>query len=286
MSPMESAFWQRVVAQGLQVPADHPLPDLTAELTRMLADPDPTIRDEIAFPVLATWVSEGVYDDLLPALGDGMCAGLTVGLGESGTTSIYRRSFSALVLTECIDRDTEAGLVTADTVLRWGDHLTTWLLREQDLRGFVPGQGWAHAVAHGADALGALARSGHLGKEELAVVLDVVADRLLNATDTFFVAGEHDRLAFAVIHALRRDLLGQELLDPWVARLSASAAPSGSVDRHPYLVAGNVQAFLRSLQLQLALGVPQPAVRADLLLTLVGALRATNRDFFVMPHKH
>ena len=39
-------------------------------------------------------------------------------------------------------------------VLEWGDRLATWLLRERDLRGFVPGKGWAHAVAHGADALG------------------------------------------------------------------------------------------------------------------------------------
>ena len=42
-------------------------------------------------------------------------------------------------------------------MLEWGDAIATWLLRERDLRGFVPGKGWAHAVAHGADALGALA---------------------------------------------------------------------------------------------------------------------------------
>ena len=41
--------------------------------------------------------------------------------------------------------------------------MATWLLRERDLRGFVPGKGWAHAVAHGADALGTLARSPHVG---------------------------------------------------------------------------------------------------------------------------
>ncbi|HNA99681.1 MAG TPA: hypothetical protein PLC19_09420, partial [Marmoricola sp.] len=95
---MPTTDWERVIAQGAQVPQDVPLSDLTAELTRMLGDPDPHIRDAVAFPTMATWISAGVYDDLLMALGDGMCAGLTVGLGESGTDSVFRRSFSALVL--------------------------------------------------------------------------------------------------------------------------------------------------------------------------------------------
>ena len=55
-------------------------------------------------------------------------------------------------------------------------------MRERDLRGFVAGKGWAHAVAHGADALGALARSRQSGRLELTVLLDVVADRLLAPT--------------------------------------------------------------------------------------------------------
>ena len=76
---MESAFWDRVVAEGHKVPADRPLADLTAELTTMLGSTDPSMRDGIAFPTLATWVSEGVYDDLLEGLGDGMTAGLRVG---------------------------------------------------------------------------------------------------------------------------------------------------------------------------------------------------------------
>src|SRR6476661_7659115 len=106
MSDMESAFWDRVVAEGHKVPADRPLADLTADLTTMLGSTDPSIRDGIAFPTLATWVSEGVYDDLLEGLGDGMTAGLRVGIGENGTDSVFRRSFSALALTVCLDRAT------------------------------------------------------------------------------------------------------------------------------------------------------------------------------------
>ena len=63
-----------------------------------------------AYPALATWTSRGVYDDLLSGLGDGMAAGLAVGLGEPESDTVFRRSFSVLVLGECVARDNAAGL--------------------------------------------------------------------------------------------------------------------------------------------------------------------------------
>ena len=158
---------------GLAVPSDRPLDDLTAELTRMLGDPDPALRDGTAYPTLTTWLDRGVYDDLLAGLGDGMAMGLLAGLGEQDTDTVFRRSFSALVLGECIARDNRRPLLPGGKILEWGDRLATWLLRERDLRGYVPGKGWAHAIAHGADALAILASSPHLATPELTVLLDV-----------------------------------------------------------------------------------------------------------------
>lgn len=280
---MSLGFWDQVIANGLEVPKDRPLADVTEELTRMLGDPDPRVRDEIAFPALATWIDEGVYDDLLVGLGDGIATGLAEGLGNVDD-SVFRRSWSAAVLAEIVDRDTSALLLAPDVVLRWGDQLMTWLCREQDLRGFVPGRGYAHAVAHGADTLGALARSPHFGRLELIVVLDVIADRLLLPTEEFLTAGEDDRLAFATMHLLCRNLLGLDVLTPWANRLAAGATPSGDPDHHPFHVAGNVQSYLRSLYLQLAVGDLKPEVRADLLLVLREALRSTN-PFLTVAHE-
>ena len=273
---MESAFWDRVVAEGHKVPEDRPLADLTAELTTMLGDVDPYRRDEIAYPTLATWVSEGVYDDLLGGLGDGMATGLTVGIGEDGTDTVFRRSFSALVLAECVDRANVVPTLADEMVLRWGDRIAGWLVREQDLRGFVPGKGWAHAVALGADAVGTLAEHHAMGRLELTVLLDVVADRLLAPTTYRFLHGEDDRLATATMRVLRRDVLPLEVLEPWIARLAGAATPDLESDDDPFQRSGNVQAYLRALHLQLALSPRPPAVRADLLLTMIERLRESN----------
>ena len=276
---MSGSYWQQVHADGLAVPSDRPLDDLTAELTRMLGDPDPALRDGTAYPTLSTWVGRGVYDDLLSGLGDGMAMGLLVGLGDQDTDTVFRRSFSALVLRECIARDNLRPLLPAGKILEWGDRLATWLLRERDLRGWIPGKGWAHAVAHGADALATLASSPHLTTPELTVLLDVVADRLLLPVDDLFTTGEPDRLALATMQVLRRNVVPLRVLEPWVARIAAAAGARGSYDdRDPFLVSGNAQAFLRALYLQLSLGSRPPQVRSDMLLVVIDALKRTNPD--------
>lgn len=278
MSQPGSTFWSQVMADGLRVPDGRPLDDLTAELVTMLGSPDPALRDGIAYPALATWISRGVYDDLLAGLGDGMVAGLRIGIGESGTSTVFRRSFSALVIGECIQRDNIVQRMATLKILEWGDRIAAWFVRENDLRGFVPGAGWAHAVAHGADAIGALARSPHLGRTELTVMLDVLADRLLVPAGSLLSAGEPDRLASATMAILRRNVVPLSVLEPWVTRLANAAARAPLNDADPFLSTGNPEAFLRALYLQLSLAQDHPEVRADLLLALVAALKRTNRQ--------
>ena len=282
---MSTAYWNQVRSAEMAVPTDRPLPDLTAELTTMLGSTDPVDRDEIAYPILATWVSEGVYDDLLAGLGDGMAAGLVRGLGETDTDSVFRRSFSALVLAECIERDNAESLLPPGKILEWGDRVSGWLVRERDVRGFVPGRGWAHAIAHGADALSVLADSPHLGLNELTVVLDVLADRVLEETPAPLSCGEPDRLARATMTVLRRRLVPLRIIEPWLARVAAAAIYPTPADRDPFLTTGNPEAFLRALHLQVALA-PEPIdVRADLLLAIVDALRTTNATYLAAPSR-
>ncbi len=263
-------------------PTDRPLADLTAELTEMLGSPDLHVRDELALTVLTTWIAEGVYDDLLPGLGDGIATGLLIGSGETGTDSVFRRSFSALVLAECIQRDNDQGLVPPGKILEWGDRLATWFLSEGDLRAFVPGKGWADAVSHGADAIGVLAASPHLAAPELGVLLDVLGERATGPADEVWAAGEPDRLALATLQVLHRGLLAPDDVESWLAGLAAtvtdserpSLAAPGAPARH------NTTNYLRALYLHVSIGRRPPPGRSDLLLVLIESLRAAQPTFF------
>ena len=170
-------------------------------------------------------------------------------------------------------------------MLQWGDQVATWYLRERDTRGYVPGKGWAHAVAHGADAIGVLADSPHLAAAELTVLLDVLADRLL-APDTELLtcrgARPDGRRHHAGAAAQRREPQGARAVGQPDRRRGEPAAAAAE-DRDPFLDSGNAQAFLRALYLQLSLAADPPQVRPDLILVLVEVLRATN-PHYLGPH--
>ncbi|MFY0406332.1 DUF2785 domain-containing protein [Solicola sp. PLA-1-18] len=295
---MSESYWQSVVSAGMHVPADRPLDESTMELVEMLGSPNPRLRDDLAYPLLATWISQGEYDHVLTGLGNGIAPGLRTGLGGDGDVSVLRRSFSALLLAEIVSRDNNEALVPPDTVMSWGDLATSWYVRERDLRGWIPGQGRALAVAHGADLLGALARSRHFKRLELTVLLDVTADRLLTPTTHAWRHGEEDRLAYATMAVLQRGELAFGVLEPWLARVAEGTRPPrtrGSVvGEWPTVSAHNTSAYLRSLHIQLALGVQgrpgqrddadlfrgRPPHRSDLLLVVLDAIRAESPWLF------
>ncbi len=152
-------------------------------------------------------------------LGDGMAAGLTQGLGESGTDSVFRRSFSVLVLAECIERDNAESLLPPTKILDWGDRVTGWLVRERDVRGLRAGQGLGARGRPRRRRDRVLADSPHFGLNELTVLLDVVADRVILETPTPLTSGEPDRLALATMAVLRRRLVPLRIIEPWLARI-------------------------------------------------------------------
>ena len=273
---MSSWLWESVLHNGLAVPRDHSLPRLTGELGQMLGDPDPDVRDRIAITVLSTWVSTGVYDHLLGRLGSGLVEYLSEGLGSYGDDSVFKRSASARVLAEVIERDNRMTLLPAHDVRQWGDAIVHWWLAEKDLRGFVPQRGWSRPVAAGAQCAAALARSPHVRRRGLALLLDAVAERLLTPTPEIFAAGEPDALAEASVEILRRDLVDSATIELWLRRLGGRAVPVDDDPLHPMRVNGNVQSFLRALHLQLALGADRFESRADTLLALVEQLIASN----------
>ena len=278
---IDRPFWDEVVRSDFEVPAGHDLSDLAVELVHLLGSPDPYDRDKLALPTLATWVHRGVFDDLLPGLGDGMCDLLQIGLGERNTDSLFGRTFAVLVVAAVVERDNVALLLHPDAVRRWTDRVLAWWVAERDLRGHVPGKGWGNAVGHGADFVVAVARSRHLRGEELGVLLDAVGDRLA-ATARHLVNGEEDRLAYAAMTVLHREQVPADLLADWLSQLT-KLAERGHTDP----ARANTVRFLRALFVQLAAGVrampwhadPQhyaqrPRTRDALLGEVLGALRA------------
>jgi hypothetical protein len=207
--------WAAVVADDFAVPAGRPLADLMAEACDMLASPDPAIRDDTAYPVLALWTARGVLDEHVTALGDRMADTLR-------HAEIQARTFAAMILGWVVLRDARTGAVPAGRVLRWRDTFAAWWSGETDLRGWDADLGWLHAVAHGADTVRAFGRSPRLGGSDLGGLLDLAVDRLLVDAGYLFAHGEDDRLAYALATVLSRPEVEAGPATAWLDRLDAA----------------------------------------------------------------
>lgn len=261
---MDRTFWADVAASDFAVPAGHPVAELTDDLVAMLGDPDPSLRDELAYPALCGWISGGVYDGSQRRdLGGRMCDGMMHRLGETGTDSVVQRTFSALILGELVDADLREPYLTAGELRAWRDTAVEWFVAERDLRGLVPGLGWTHAVAHGADLLLALARSPHLAEADLAGLLQAIAYRLAGATSRVLIDAEDERLGYATMAVLLRDRVPAGAVRDWLRQCTdgVSALQPGDED---YPARVNTISYLRALYFQLLNGVrampgmPQP----------------------------
>lgn len=248
----------------------------TDALVDLLASPDPEQRDDVAYRQLVDRVSTGQEDGRLAALGDRGAALL-------GHDEVQARTFGALVLAEATGRDAATAELAAPTVHRWQETLCRWYLAEEDLRGWDPALGWLHAVAHGADAVGAIGRSRHTTAERLASLLAVARDRVLTTGDAaLFANAEEDRLGFAVALVLTRPELSAHEATGWLEPVERSFA-AGEPGPVPAWVS-NTARTLRSLYVFVDRGVTTPedgttplAVphRRAVLDALAATLRAT-----------
>ena len=204
--------WPAIVASGFAVPADRVLPELVGELTDALCSPDPALRDEHAYPILAAWILAGHLDDGLAALGDRM-------IGLLAHPEIQARTFAALILAVLVHRDTDSEVLATETVLRWRDGFAGWWVCETDLRGWDDELGWLHAVAHGADVVGELGLSPRLDGDGLSGLLDLAVSRLLAPADQVFGHQEDDRVALAMATVLARHEVSVAVATGWLGEV-------------------------------------------------------------------
>ena len=209
--------WAEIVENNYAAPADQPVLELAAELCAMLGSPDPEVRDDTAFPVMAYWVSRGLLDGHLEEVGSQLIAQL-------GDGPIYQRTFAAISLTWFLLRDAKTAELSADTVLGWLDAFSRWWRGETDLRAWDPQLGWLHAPAHGADLLRAFGRSPKLGSAELTGLLDLAVDRLLADQGYLFANNEDDRIGWALATVLVRTELPAADATGWLGRLHDAIA--------------------------------------------------------------
>jgi hypothetical protein len=215
-------FWRAVAKAHYAVPEHESADALSHELSAMLASPDPELRDDLAYSILAHWIYRPnvLSAPTLLSLTDEWPANLATRLGETETNSVLLRSFSALCLSEMAKREAKVPFMGADRYHALLAEATNYLTTERDLRGYDSQLHWIHSTAHTADLLAALADSALLTKDEAAAILHAIDARLATAPKVY-TQGEQDRLASALVSVLRRKDFDTSTFDPWLADLES-----------------------------------------------------------------
>jgi len=284
---VDRTFWRVIASDEKALPQGEWVGELAPELLSWLGSTDAELRDQFAYRILAAWIERDQFEpDQLRELASQMLDNLQIGLGQRDGDGVFLRSYSTLVLMEVVAYDNAHPFLREDEVARVLDVVLDYLRQECDLRAWVEGPGWAHAIAHTADLLMMLARNLQLGPFELERLLDAVADRLLQPCGVVFVQHEDERLAYAALNVLRRGLIDRAVLDRWLARFIHPAGRDSW--RLVYTMDGesaarvNVTNFLRSLYFQLILTENPPPDATEHLAAVLATLESMDIGFYAL----
>jgi len=212
-------------AEGFVIADDARRQRLALGLVPCLADPDPSLRDGIAFEAFSTWLRAGLLDQstrlellqqLLPAIAP----------GQSDAAG-FRQPFSVLVLAELARADRKSAYLSPAQRQALVEAAASYLESVRDYRGYDPQDGWRHGVAHGSDLLMQLALNEALTKAQLDRILRAVSLQVAPPGDHFYVYGESERLARPVLFVAMRGLHSPEEWTAWFGQVASPAPLSG-----------------------------------------------------------
>ncbi len=214
---MDKLFWKTIQENKYAIPIGHTPTSLTAELFSYLGSTDPELRDQIAYEAFANFLQRDYFSlEEIEIYIANLLANLDIGIGEVESDSVFLRSFSALFLAEIVHNDNKTPLLKEPLIQTILEKGLWYLASEQDLRGYVEGKGWAHALAHTADLLLVLGKSLSTGESDHSLILIGMSEKLIQSTTWVYVYGEDERLSKAALEILRRGTLSATFVRQWL----------------------------------------------------------------------
>jgi hypothetical protein len=238
---------QAIAANEYRVPDHIDYWQITQDMLVHIGSIDPELRDDLILTTVSKWARADLYteDQYRAILAQTLDQQhVFLGLGERESDTVFTRSFSILTGGIALYIHRQRPFLTPDEVRTTLDKVLDYFAREADLRGYVEGKGWAHAVAHTADVLDELALCVEIDRAGLQRILEAIHAKASTA-DTVYIAEEDERLAYATLSLLSRELVAHDEVEAWINSFASSARVGEGRVRHL-----NTKNFLRSLYFQ------------------------------------
>ena len=189
-----------------------------AECLKYIGVVDPELRDKLIYEVFATWIGRGYFTSETLQEYLSVCLDkehLLAGLGQVEGDLVYTRTFSALIIAEIIAKHVNKPFLPKELVVQTKNTVLAYYKEEKDMRGYTDEKGWAHAMAHGADALMEIAACKELEKQDLWDILMAFQEKICQG-EYVFIDREPNRMIRAINKVLDRGCLGQDEIGAWI----------------------------------------------------------------------
>lgn len=242
---------------------------LAVDLLPCLASPDPRLRDDLAFEQLSAWARG---DKLAPATLQRLRTDLLAVLDAQPDAAGVHQPFAVLTLAEVARADRLKPFLSPAERADLVEHAARFLAGVRDYRGFTPGEGWRHGVAHGADLALQLGMNDALSTAQRRQLLDAVSAQVLADHRHSYRFGEGARLARAALQLQLRLAPDAAVMQAWLDRLLDPLKQAQAWDETALTDLHNLREFLWPL-LAAALDVTDAAQRDRLLAPLQKTLK-------------
>ncbi|SDL92567.1 DUF2785 domain-containing protein [Sediminibacillus halophilus] len=247
---------------------------LTKEMLCHIGVTDSILRDELIYPVFSQLIMNGDYtrEQLAVLLAECLDENhLFYKIGRKNDDSVFTRSFSSLIIAVLLHKNLQSSFMDEKQLLTVKQALLLYLKEEKDIRGLVEEKGWAHSIAHAADAIDELIKQPGIQPYFQEIYEAVI--RVMGTSSDCYCFEEDERMAIPVTEMLDRGF-SEEVVLREITSLTEELEKNfhaGSVQQ--FIHRTNIKQFLRSLFFRLVDKQKSPQLQKDIMRAIVRTSR-------------
>ncbi len=237
---------QQIKDQDYEIPDRLNLQELTTMMLQRIGAVDPVLRDDLIHHLFTYFIENNYYNNdqlknILQSILNKNYLFYMIGSAKKEEDSVFKRSFSVLLISPILRKHQEAPFLKEEEVHRVWENLKKYMQQEADHRAYVEGKGWAHAMAHAADALNWTATCEEITSEEVMSMLPVIRTQFL--IDQPYLFDEEERMVTAVLTMFNK--ISQKDRIEWLETLIYER--EGWSNPKEEIIINNSKHFLRAL---------------------------------------
>ncbi|EAF6700438.1 DUF2785 domain-containing protein [Listeria monocytogenes] len=214
-----------------------------------LSSIDSELRDHIAYNIFSEWL---VVQDNLTTEQKMRIYNYAVNknnllfkINIIDSDAVFQRSFLALIIALLLENNKVHNFLTDNEIRKTLDLLIELLEKEKNTHSFIEEKGWAHCIAHAADALDELIYQRAINEIDVKKIMTAITFFYKNNTN--ILTGEEDeRLSNILITALFEQKINNEEVKNWLNSISET------IPSHlPEIPLINIKQFTQTLLIKL-----------------------------------